>query len=75
MSRTPYIWAERLVRQSAHEVPEAAAVFVIEQPYADTESFLTYVAQHGFRRDFKWLIKQGVITETVLDLFRLTRGI
>lgn len=75
MSRTPYLWAERLVRQSAYEVPEAAAVFLIENPYADTEGFLTYVAKHGFRRDFKWLVSRGVITETVLDLFRLTRSI
>lgn len=75
MSRTPYLWAERLVRQSAHEVPEAAAIFLIENPYAGTEEFLDYVSSHGFRRDFKWLLSRGVITPLTLSIYRELRSI
>ena len=37
--------------------------------------FLNFVAKRGFRRDFKWLVSNGILDELAFDLYRSMQAV
>lgn len=63
----PEIWAKKLVRFNPADVPLVPAAFLIGASYSPLGELLEFISKHGFRSDFKWLVRADVLTQNALN--------